>query len=242
MQKIEAKNKKENFSEQIKEHIISGQLKAGDRLPPERELAKIYGISRGSVNQAILDLERAGFIRVVPRKGAYVADFFENSTPETLFAIMDHGGQKIDMRLFRDFMDMRVLIECECARLACKNKDAVIIEQLHQCIEKLYSSDEEEVTDAIFDFHRYIVQLSGNCAYSMVFSSFENPLRNLIRAHYSVKNELRKSMPYFNELAFAIVSGNEDAAVELLAKVLYNAECYDVASSDTTEGLNERKG
>ncbi len=71
----EQKNRKASFIEIMKKQILSGERKPGDRLPPERELAAQLGFSRGSVNQGMLDLARMGFLRIVPRKGAFVAEY-----------------------------------------------------------------------------------------------------------------------------------------------------------------------
>ena len=87
MQAVEHKNRKASFIEIMKKQILSGERKSGDRLPPERELAAQLGFSRGSVNQGMLDLARMGFLRIVPRKGAFVAEYVQQATPETLSAI-----------------------------------------------------------------------------------------------------------------------------------------------------------
>ena len=114
---------KKSFVDEMQSRILSGQLKPGDRLPPERELAEELGISRGSVNQGILDLERMGFLRVVPRKGTFVADYIKNATPLTIAAIMNYDSTMYDAELFRGFMDFRILVERECVRLACLHMD-----------------------------------------------------------------------------------------------------------------------
>lgn len=119
MQTGEGKNLKANFINAMQAKILSGELKPGDRLPPERELAQQMGISRGSVNQGILDMERMGFLRIVPRKGTFVAEYVRRATPETLSAIMSYDSALIDSTLFRDLMDLRILVERECTRLAC---------------------------------------------------------------------------------------------------------------------------
>lgn len=54
MQANEQKNKKASFIEIMKNRILSGKLKPGQRLPPERELAAQLGFSRGSVNQGMI--------------------------------------------------------------------------------------------------------------------------------------------------------------------------------------------
>lgn len=68
MRTDDSKSLKAGFVEIMEAKIFSGELKPGDRLPPERELALQLGISRGSVNQGILDMARMGFLRIVPRR------------------------------------------------------------------------------------------------------------------------------------------------------------------------------
>lgn len=112
-------SKREGFVREIEAQILSGKLKPGARLEAERELALRFGLSRSSVNLGMLELERKGFVRIVPRKGAFVSDFLHEATPQTLSVIMEYGSSQMDESLLHDLMDMRALIECECARLAC---------------------------------------------------------------------------------------------------------------------------
>ena len=121
MRTDDSKSLKAGFVEIMEAKIFSGELKPGDRLPPERELALQLGISRGSVNQGILDMARMGFLRIVPRRGTFVADYVRNATPETLAAIMSYDSALVDSALFKDLMELRILVELECTRLACAN-------------------------------------------------------------------------------------------------------------------------
>ena len=71
---IKALSIKELFISQLEEMILSGELKPGDRLPSERELADEMNISKTIVHDGIRELSRIGFLDVVSRKGVYVAD------------------------------------------------------------------------------------------------------------------------------------------------------------------------
>ena len=113
--------KREGFVKEIEARILSGRLKPGERLEAERELAAHFGLSRSSVNLGMLELERKGFVRIVPRRGAFVSDFLREATPQTLSVIMEYGSSQMSESLLHDLMDMRALIECECARLACES-------------------------------------------------------------------------------------------------------------------------
>lgn len=221
-----AKMLKNNFKDIMQARILSGELKPGDRLPPERELAASMGISRGSVNQGILDLERTGFLRVVPRKGTFVAEYVRNATPQTLSAIMSYDSALIDGALFRDLMSMRILIERECVRLACGNMTDDNMRLLEDMTSRIYSAEGDALVDALYDYHRCLTRISGNAAYELVFQSFELMLRNLIRAHYENRGELKKCLPLYEHLSSAIENRDEAKADELILNILTLASDY----------------
>jgi DNA-binding FadR family transcriptional regulator len=116
--KIEINSLRAQVSHEIERRIFSGELKPGDRLPAERELALAMGISRAVLNLAIRDLEAKGFVRIVPRHGAYINDYKQNSTPQMLMALIVHRQENVDFEIFANMLDTRRLLERECTRLA----------------------------------------------------------------------------------------------------------------------------
>lgn len=225
VQNFEPRNKKRSFAEELRQQILSGILKPGDRLPSERELAERAGISRSSVNQGILELERAGFLHIIPRKGTYVADYLQNATADTLAAILSHSSDRVDASLFKDLMGLRILIEKECARIASCRVNSKAIEGLSERTEALFRA-EENLADVVYEFHRYVVQLSGNSAYTVVFRSFEKMLRRMMQLHYSSRKELQKSLHYYDAIFSAISHGEGDKAEKLMGELLYDASDY----------------
>jgi len=220
------RNLKKSFVDEMQARILSGELRPGDRLPPERELAEQMGISRGSVNQGILDLERMGFLRVVPRKGTFVADYIKNATSQTIAAIMNYDSTLYDAELFRGFMEFRILVERECVRLACLRMNEDDRRLLDELSERIYASEGEALTDALYRFHYSITQMSGNAAYAIVFQSFELLLRNMIEAHYSDRNELEKCLPLYGRLADSLRCGNGAESDRYLREILGMASDY----------------
>lgn len=222
-----SKNLKASFVELMKAKILSGELQPGDKLPPERELALEVGISRGSVNQGILDLERMGFLHIVPRKGTFVAEYVKDATPETLTAIMSYDSTLIDATLFKDLMQLRILVERECARLACANLTTASLNTLRVRLEAIYSAEnDDEVADAVYMYHKCITEISGNAAYAMVFQSFGKMIRNLIRAHYKSKKERESSIAKFELLTAAIARRDAFEADKNMYAVLSQASDF----------------
>lgn len=226
MEQTESKTLKENFVNSIKSRILSGELKPGDKLKPERELALEMQISRGSVNQGILDLERMGFLRVVPRKGTFVAEYISSATPETLSAIMSYDSALIDSKLFRDFMDLRILVERECVRLVCRRMDSQIRKAISELIDAIESGTGDALFGALYEFHHSLVLFSGNGAYAIIFQSFEIMLKNMIIAHYKNKRQVDKCLPLYRKLAYSLSLADADQADELICEILNNAMEY----------------
>lgn len=95
---IIAPSMKELFIKEIEALILSGQLKVGDKLPTERELADEMKISRTIVNLGLSELKNKGFIDIVPRKGAFVADYAKNGKLDTLISIINFNGGRFDKK------------------------------------------------------------------------------------------------------------------------------------------------
>ena len=72
--------------------ILSEELKIGEKLPPERDIAHKMQISRSVVNDGIAALSKMGFLTIVPRYGTYVADYKSHGTIDILVAIMKNGN------------------------------------------------------------------------------------------------------------------------------------------------------
>ena len=64
----------EDLARQVQKLIVDGVLKPGDRLPPERQLAELFGVSRNSVRDAIRVLELTGMVIARQGEGTVVAD------------------------------------------------------------------------------------------------------------------------------------------------------------------------
>ena len=74
--KISAPSLTDLFVQQIEHMILSGELAVGEQLPPARELSLKMGVSRPVISAGLVELEKLGFVDVVPRQGVYVCDYW----------------------------------------------------------------------------------------------------------------------------------------------------------------------
>lgn len=218
--KINTPSLKESCVQTLLTKIISGELQPGDKLPPERELAQMLGVSRSSVNQSILELESMGFLKIQSRKGTVVCDYRKRPTPQSLAALMNYGSVEMDRSIFNDLMATRLLVERECARLACKNIYDGTLDEMQALADALEQSPADPA-DILYDFHYHLTQASGNSVYSMIFRGFEPMLRTLLRQHYSVREaDLAESARLHRALLDAIRQGDEQLAQQRLCDIL----------------------
>ena len=78
--KLSTPSLKELFVSELESKILSGELKVGEKLPSERELAEAMQVSRAVVNSGIAEMEQKGFLIVRPRVGTFVEDYRKNGT------------------------------------------------------------------------------------------------------------------------------------------------------------------
>src|SRR5438045_5906772 len=64
----------EQIVQQVEESIQKGDLKTGDQLPPERELAQQFGVSRTAVREAVKALREKGFVEAYPGRGTFIME------------------------------------------------------------------------------------------------------------------------------------------------------------------------
>lgn len=173
--KIDAPSIKELFLTQMEETILSGELRPGDKLPSERELADTMDISKTVVHEGIRELSRRGFLDVASRKGIYVADYTSTGNLDTLFAMFRYRGHMPDRRLLIGLLDTRLALECPALRSICEHhrtEDAARLAELLQNARNAAASEPADFATALFLYRRTVVSLSGNCISPLIMNAF----------------------------------------------------------------------
>ncbi|NBD19828.1 GntR family transcriptional regulator [Aquabacterium fontiphilum] len=103
---------------QLKDRIVAGDFRPGDRLPSERVLSEETGVNRGAVREAIKRLQQAGLVAVRQGGNHEVLDYLQEAGPELLpWLLMDRHGV-FSPKVVRDLMAMRSVLAPEIARAA----------------------------------------------------------------------------------------------------------------------------
>lgn len=147
--------------EQISGMIREGALRPGDRLPPERQLAEEFGVSRAAVREALSALGLMGLVEVRHGEGTFVRSVSEEGlvTPMALLLTMERNEA-----LGLELLEIRSALEAEAAYLAAQRwepEDLVAMEDsLEQMDTALHTG--ELGAEADWKFHRAVATASGN--------------------------------------------------------------------------------
>src|SRR5215472_8566877 len=156
LQAVDNRRLYRQIADQIAALIEKGEYGAGQRLPPERDLAKQLGVSRPSVREALIALEVEGYVEVRVGSGVYVLGA---QPPARSTALPADSGP---FELIR----ARWLIEGECAALAAKNATRAQVRAMEEALQAMARERDRGVMQLASDrlFHMRIAEASGNSA------------------------------------------------------------------------------
>ncbi|MDM8150092.1 FadR/GntR family transcriptional regulator [Priestia megaterium] len=145
--------------EQIKNAVKKGDFLPGDKLPPERDLAKQFSLSRGVVREAISVLESKGIVEVKPGIGVFLVD----NEQEQLFDLFNSLLRNEDSSLI-ELLELRQSIESQAAYYAAERRSESELYKIKKAMDKLeYCFEQGKVAaQEDFEFHMAIAEASHN--------------------------------------------------------------------------------
>lgn len=151
----------EEVVERLREMIHNGELTAGDRLPPERDLAKLLGVSRPTLRAGIRSLATVGILQSRQGAGTFVAERDESPTldgsPLKMLSAL-HGFTSDEM------FEARLALEMSVAALAATRSTSEQMTLMAEQITGMYASLDDPGQYLVHDmkFHQTIAAASGN--------------------------------------------------------------------------------
>lgn len=189
---FEAAAKSEKVSErivvQIRDAVLSGRLKPGDRVASEKELMVQFGVSKATMREALRVLEAMGLVEI--RKGiqggVFVAEVDMTTTIHSIMNFLHFKAVSI-----YDITMLRFILEPSVAHMAAARMGAEDVRRLEEMIE-LGEDNQAEITKDI-GFHRYLARLSDNPILILIMDFIDNLLRD-------VKSQLELSAGFYNQI------------------------------------------
>ncbi|RII17824.1 Pyruvate dehydrogenase complex repressor [Streptomyces sp. YIM 130001] len=167
--------------ESIEEQVLAGHLKAGDRLPPERELAPALGVSRSALREALRVMETIGVLVANagrgPDAGARIVQNPDGALGRLLRLHVALGSYSL-----RDVMEARVVLERSSFETAARSASEEELAEAAAVVERMQDPaiSVAEFNDLDTRFHVHIARSSGNELTSTLTSAVRESVRSLI--------------------------------------------------------------
>jgi DNA-binding FadR family transcriptional regulator len=170
----------------FRSRLLSGELKAGDRLLAERELALTLGVSRPVLREALRSLAMLGLLDIQHGRGAFVRAADTSVLGQALTLCLAPEPNILD-----DVLQARIAIECQAIRLACGRASECDLQAIAGILDTLADSlDDPAAGDSACEaFHLAIVRASGSGALMKIYEAI-SPL--LVRHSIGRRAALRR--------------------------------------------------
>ena len=180
-------------SDELRRLVVTGELPPGTRIVEDR-LAERLGVSRNPVREALQALAAEGFVELLPRRGALVA--------------------QITAEQAEDLFDVRTALEPLAARLAARRADPDGVDRLRKVLVRARDATDLDELDLLAacntEFHSTVVELSGNDYLGLLVAPMARRVQWVFRT--SAATRAPHSWTEHEELLRAIASGDEEYA------------------------------
>lgn len=214
LEPIRPKKISEEIVSQVKQLISKGELKPGDRIPSERELATMLGVSRPSVREAIMVLEAMGFVESRQGGGTYVKALTEASIMNPLAKLVE----KRDPALLRSLAEVRMGLESWSAYLAAQratDSDIAEMRRLYKIMEKQAAKGGWS-PDVDAEFHYAITSASHNSLQMHVLDSihslFHATIQVALMEFYQQEGHVQLLLTHHHDIMEAIAAHDPELA------------------------------
>ena len=150
----------EQIVQQIEESIVKGELKPGDQLPAERDLAQRFGVSRTAVREAVKALREKGLVEAYSGRGTFITDGTSEAVRQSLDLMVKIGQAEGSNHL----AEVRAILEPEIAALAAVRMQETEIASMREAVSVMdrAGQDPEAYIEADLDFHLALAEGAAN--------------------------------------------------------------------------------
>jgi GntR family transcriptional repressor for pyruvate dehydrogenase complex len=203
--------------ENIRSFIDKGELSPGDKLPSERELQELFGVSRSILREALRVVEAQGLINIIQGKGAYVKKPGLRTVIEPVRRLINDGSITLG-----HLMQARKVLEPQIARFACLNASDQQLDMLDKDINGMvkYLKFPEKYLASDKSFHSHLAVFTGNPVLVIMIWPLINLFEGFIPFFYERPGTPQKVFSAHDAILEALKSRDPAKAVEAMQKHL----------------------
>jgi GntR family transcriptional regulator, transcriptional repressor for pyruvate dehydrogenase complex len=231
------------IARRLLDYLFSGEIRPGDRLPSERQLAGSLGVGRSAVRDALRPLLLLGVVEARQGDGTYLRQPESSLLPQAV-----EWGLLLGDHTTLDLVEARTYIEVAIAELAATRRSDADLDRMRRELERMAAPDVDPrvFSDADLAFHLAVAQASGNAALLGTLSSIRSLLRVWIDRVLSAAPGTGPSYEEHVPIYEAIRNGDADAAASSMRAHMRSAQERLAQTLDSAGGdrrtLGEDRG
>jgi GntR family transcriptional regulator, transcriptional repressor for pyruvate dehydrogenase complex len=200
----------EQIVQQIEETILKGDLKPGDQLPAERDLAEQFGVSRTAVREAVKALREKGLVEAYTGRGTFVTNGTTQAIRQSLDLMVRIGQAEGAAHL----AEVREILEPEIAGLAAQRAEEQHLATMREAVAAMDASlhDAEAFIEADLDFHLSLAEAAANPIILSLIDSIVGLLREQRLGTFQTPGGPQRGQYYHRRILAAIETRNADQA------------------------------
>ena len=218
---IKKKSTTTRVFETLYEMIATGGLRAGEKLPPQDELARQLGVSRNTLREAVNKLSTMGLL--VSRQG--VGTVVEAPNPGSYLTSLS-GQFLLDPLSVREFIEARISIERTTVRLAVERANSKDIDQVKSILKQqrkaLEQADVNEFTRHDAAFHFKLAEMSANRVLHKFLETIQDMLQRFIGEVSELPGAMEEAFAFHTRMIAAIDARNADVAEKEIVLHLFD--------------------
>jgi GntR family transcriptional repressor for pyruvate dehydrogenase complex len=202
----------EQVAEQIEKRILDGELRSGDRLPTERDLAEQFHVSRTAVREAMKILAQRGLVDMRPGRGTIVIDGAHEAMQESINLAMklklgEVGGSD-------NLVEVREILETEIAALAAARATEKEIDAMREAVKVMDESlnDADAFIAADNNFHEALAQGTQNTLILILVNSIVNLLSEQRKLIFEIEGGPQRGQIHHKRILESIIRRDPQAA------------------------------
>lgn len=226
--RIERKRLSDQIIESIIAMIAGGELKPGDKLPPEPQLMEQFGVGRSSIREAFGALELIGLITVRPGHGTHVTESPDKVQPKSIgMSLIAIGHDKI-----RELVEARLELEEVIVRLAAERATAEDLDEIRAHHKKLRAAGKSvaKLIAADLAFHAALAKASHNSVLVRFLGELRQPVHNWMEQKTKYDRGYDHVIVEHATIIDAVEKRNPQAAQDAMRKHLEKAGAKLVAA------------
>jgi GntR family transcriptional repressor for pyruvate dehydrogenase complex len=204
----------EQIVQQVEDSILKGQLKPGDQLPAERDLAQSFGVSRTAVREAVKTLREKGLVEAYSGRGTFVTNGTSQAMRQSLDLMIRINPQEGSANL----AELRQVLEPEIAGLAAERVEEQLMTTMREAVAVMDRNlhDPGAYVEADLDFHLALAEAAGNPLILSLLDSIVGLLREQRSRIFRVDGGPERGQFHHKQILAAIERRNPEAAREAM--------------------------